>query len=55
MSSGLVPTDETEEQIDLETAFPRSAEDLLAMKLGENKILSNLRFCTRQSGASCSK
>ena len=34
VSSGLVPTDETEEQIDLETAFPRSAEDLLAMKLG---------------------
>ena len=36
MSGGLAPTDEAEEQLDLETAFPRTAEDLLAMKLGKS-------------------
>ena len=36
LSGGLAPTDEAEEQIDLESAFPRTAEDLLAMKLGKS-------------------
>ena len=35
VSSGLTPAEETEEHLDLEAAFPRTAEDLLAMKLGD--------------------
>ena len=49
VSSGLAPAEETEEHLDLEAAFPRTAEDLLAMKLGEYCVLIQQLFHSYQT------